>query len=410
MGTDPLTLFFAACGIALALAALPGTLELALLTFGSLIPRRRKSPAEAAQSLRLAVVVPAHNEAGGIARCVRSLLDCEQQDGGSFTVFVVADNCTDETAARAAAAGARVLVRRNLTERGKGYALDFAFQTVLAENFDAALIVDADTVVEPNFLAVFRRLFAEGADAAQCGYLVNNSDASLRTRLMNVALCAFNVLRPRSRDRWGLSTGLLGNGFGLSAATLRAIPYDAVSVVEDLEYHLRLVRAGRRVRFAEGTTVRADMPTGGRGAETQRARWEGGRFRMLAEIGPALLRDLARGRARMLEPLIDLLLLPLAFHVTLLLATLVIPFAPTRIFAAAGLGLVVLHILAALLVGGGGWKDLAALAAAPFYVAWKVMLIPAVLRTARQNAEWVRTEREQQPEESSKPKGLEARG
>ncbi|MFN0085250.1 MAG: glycosyltransferase family 2 protein [Blastocatellia bacterium] len=398
MPTDTPALVFAVCGIGLALAVLPGTLELAMLTFGSLLPARRRKAGASARPLRIAVVVPAHNEAGGIARCVRSLLACEP-GANEFTVFVVADNCDDDTAEQARTAGARVLTRRNPEARGKGYALDFAFQTVLAESFDAAVVVDADTVVEANFIAVFSRLFAEGADAAQCAYLVNNAGASPRTRLMNVALCAFNVLRPRSRDRWGLSTGLLGNGFGLSAATLRAVPYDAVSVVEDLEYHLRLARAGRRVRFADGTTVRADMPTGERGAATQRARWEGGRFRMLAEIGPSLLGDLRRGRWRMIEPLFDLLLLPLAFHALLLLAALAIPFAPTRIFAAAGLALVAVHILAALVAGGGGWKDLAALAAAPFYVAWKVMLIPALLRTARTDAEWVRTEREQQPNE-----------
>ena len=66
---------------------------------------------------------------------------------------------------------------------------------------------------------------------------------------MNVALLAFNVLRPRGRARWGLSCGILGNGFGLARKTLEAVPYDASSVVEDLEYHLRVVESGRRVEF-----------------------------------------------------------------------------------------------------------------------------------------------------------------
>lgn len=114
---------------------------------------------------------------------------------------------------------------------------------------------------------------------------------------------------------------------------------------------------------------------------------------MLAQVGPTLLGDLARGRLRMLEPLFDLLLLPLAFHVLLLLAALTVPFAPSRLYAAIGLGMVGLHILAALRVGGGGWKDVGALLTAPFYVIWKVMLIPAMWRTARRDAEWVRTER-----------------
>jgi cellulose synthase/poly-beta-1,6-N-acetylglucosamine synthase-like glycosyltransferase len=222
---------------------------------------------------------------------------------------------------------------------------------------------------------------------------VNNAEASLRTRLMNIALFAFNVLRPRGRDRWELSAGLLGNGFGLTRETLQAVPYDAVSVVEDLEYHLRLVRTGRVVRFADAVTVKADMPAGGQGAKTQRARWEGGRLRMAAQAVPSLLMEILRGRIRLIEPLLELLLLPLAFHVVLLLAALVPPFAPTRIYAICGLCVVALHIVAAIRVGGGGLKEFAALAAAPFYIVWKAMLIPAMLRTARKDAEWVRTER-----------------
>jgi hypothetical protein len=76
----------------------------------------------------------------------------------------------------------------------------------------------------------------------QVRYTTLNADASLRTRLMNVALMAFNALRPRGRERIGLSAGILGNGFALAAETLRPGPYTADSVVEDLEYHLLLVR------------------------------------------------------------------------------------------------------------------------------------------------------------------------
>ena len=83
----------------------------------------------------------------------------------------------------------------------------------------------------------------------------------------------------------------------------------------------------------------------------------------------------------------------------LLLAALAPPFAPARIYAAFGLGVVALHIIAAIRVGGGGLKELAALATAPFYIVWKAMLIPAMLKTARRDAEWVRTERASTGEE-----------
>src|SRR5262249_19394293 len=151
-----------------------------------------------------AAVVPAHDEEAGIERCVRGLLYCDNTEG-EFSVVVIADNCADRTADRAREAGARALVRDDKERRGKGYALGFAFTRLIAEGYDAFLVIDADTVVESNLITEFRRLFASGADAIQSRYTVNNPEASLRTRLMNVALLAFNVLRPRGRDHLGFS-------------------------------------------------------------------------------------------------------------------------------------------------------------------------------------------------------------
>lgn len=378
--------------LALAVVALtlPGTIELLLVTLGGALPPRRSG----ATPMRgdLAVVVPAHDEELNIGRCVASLLACGSGNE-PVAVVVVADNCRDATAVRATEAGARVLVRHNEQQRGKGYALSFAFETLLAEGIEAVAVVDADTEVEPNFLGEVRALLGCGADAVQVRYGVLNPGASLRTRLMNVALMAFNVLRPRGRDHWDLSVGILGNGFALTRETLQAVPYDAHSVVEDLEYHLRLVRAGRAVRFADNTCVRADMPVGGKGVGTQRARWEGGRLRMLLDTAPGLAREVWRGNGRLLEPLLELLLLPLAFHVLLLVLGLVLPLAMLRLYAFAGLTVVLLHVLAAIVVGGGGVRDVAALVAAPFYVLWKVGLAPLIARASRREADWVRTER-----------------
>jgi cellulose synthase/poly-beta-1,6-N-acetylglucosamine synthase-like glycosyltransferase len=228
----------------------------------------------------------------------------------------------------------------------------------------------------------------------QCRYLVRNPEGSMRTRLMNLALMAFNAFRPRGRERWGLSVGILGNGFGLRRAVLAAVPYTASSVVEDLEYHLRLVEAGYRVEFVESTSVFGEMPVKGAGVKTQRARWEGGRIRMMREHGPSLAGRVLRGRLRMLEPLLELLLLPLAMHVALLLMTLVAaPSAIVLTYAAVAFGFLALHLIGAVWRCGGTWRDLGALGAAPFYVLWKLAMIPVLIRTSRSNSAWVRTER-----------------
>lgn len=388
--TEPV---LAVVGLLVALSSLPGTIELFAITLAGVLPARRPDPAPSeGRDLHVVAVIPAHDEEAGIARCVESLHACAPTDD-LFSIAVIADNCGDATAERARAAGARVLERHDSTKIGKGHALEWAFRRLLAEAADVLLVVDADTVVEPSLVSALRQRFAAGADAVQTRYGVRNADESLRTRLMNVALLAFNVLRPRGRDRLGLSVGILGNGFALARDTLVAVPYHAHSVVEDLEYHLALVRAGKRVEFADETTVRADMPVGGRGAATQRARWEGGRFRMIRETAPTLAGEIASGRLRLLEPLLELLLLPLAFHVVLLVAALVVPWPPGRAYAGLGLGLVGAHVVAGIVVGGGGRRDLVALLAAPFYVVWKVGLSRAIARASRREADWVRTER-----------------
>jgi cellulose synthase/poly-beta-1,6-N-acetylglucosamine synthase-like glycosyltransferase len=381
-------------GALIAASSLPGTIELALLTAGALLYGHEPKAAPGPQpGLRLCVVVPAHDEAAGIAGCVRGLLACRRATH-RVEVVVVADNCSDDTAALAAAAGARVLERRDAARRGKGYALAHAFEKLLPEGHDAFVVVDADTRVEPNLLEALAESLGGGADAVQCRYLVDNPEESLRTRLMGIAWLAFNDLRPRGREYWGVSVGILGNGFALARPTLEAVPFDAGSIAEDLEYHIRLVRAGRRVRFCPSTTVWSAMPAGGSAAAGQRARWEGGRFRMIAEQAPGLAREVLGGRRRLLEPLLELLLLPLAFHVLLLLFALVPSWGPGRLYALAGLGLVGVHVATALRLGRAGWRDVAALAFAPVYILWKLTLGGKLLAFARRNAPWVRTERE----------------
>jgi len=202
----------------------------------------------------------------------------------------------------------------------------------------------------------------------------------------------------RGRERLGASVGVLGNGFALSRATLEQTPWRASSVVEDLEYHLRLVAAGVRVEFVADSGVRGAMPSGAEGARIQRTRWEGGRLRMLREHGPRLAAAVLRGRWRLLEPLAELLLAPLALHAALLLAALLVAvFAESPVAVAAacgGLFIVVVHVVVAMRVAGLPLRRLAALTQAPAYLWWKLRLAPQIVAAAAANSEWRRTRRD----------------
>jgi hypothetical protein len=310
-----------------------------------------------------------------------------------FAVYVVADNCRDSTASAAIEAGARVLVRTDPLRKGKGYALNYGFEKVLDDGADGVLVVDADSIVSPDLVGIVSGYLGAGADAVQCRYRVMDRESSVRNRLMDIALLGFNVLRPRGRDRLGLSVGILGNGFALSAATLRSIPYRADSIVEDLEYHIHLVRAGYRVRFADEATVYGEMPAGDAAASSQRSRWEGGRLRMLLEWAPRLTVDLSRGRARCFELLLELATLPLAYQVLLSGVLFAVGPEPLRKWACVQVAVIVFHVAAAASKGDNFPRNLGAVGSAPFYVAWKLALLPQIVRASRPETNWIRTDR-----------------
>ncbi|MCX7098242.1 MAG: glycosyltransferase family 2 protein [Methylococcales bacterium] len=377
------------------LLTLPGSLELLALTLAALAPKKTAFNAtQTSPALpRLAVVMPAHNEAEGIAACVANLLASLAHSHGC-TLVVIADNCQDATAAIAAQAGARVLERHNDIQRGKGYALDYAFKTLLTEEFDGFIVVDADSRVDVALVHEFQLAFAQGLSAAQCRYRIANPEASRRARLQYIAWLAFNELRLLGREQLQVSVGILGNGFALSRAVLEAVPYEAGSIAEDMEYHLRLVNAGYKVNFIDSVVVSSDAPNQGDNAAVQRTRWEGGRFRLIIDHVPSLFMGVLQGKSRLVEPLAELLLLPLAYHVLLLMATLLIPLPWLQYYALAGLALVAAHVLIAIRIGGGGVEDFKTLATVPFYILWKLTLMPKLWRNARNDAQWQRTDRE----------------
>jgi cellulose synthase/poly-beta-1,6-N-acetylglucosamine synthase-like glycosyltransferase len=214
------------------------------------------------------------------------------------------------------------------------------------------------------------------------------------TRLAALAFRGFNVVRPRGRERLGLSAGILGNGFAIVREVLQAIPYDALSVVEDLEYHLHLVQAGERVRYLDEAFISADFPESRAGEGVQRSRWEGGRLLTARRWAAPLLGKILSGQLRLIEPLLDLTGMPMAFGVFALLVTACIPLGWTHWYAGISLVIVAAHVLTAAWAGPDFVKTLQLLALSPLYILRKLWMIPGVVRGSSAKAEWVRTERD----------------
>jgi len=222
--------------------------------------RYRPPQATGSPTKRVTVLVPAHDEEALIGRCVESL-NAQSYPRELYEVVVIADNCTDDTAEVARKAGAAVLVRSEPEARGKGRALRWAIDRLLAREWppDAVAVVDADSVAAPGFLETLIRPLEDGALAAQ-GESLLFDDGSAAAAFRAGAFLLVNRVRPAGRAVLGLPCNLQGNGMLFSTGVLRANPWEAYSATEDLEYSINLLLAGIEPRAARSCRAQRRRP------------------------------------------------------------------------------------------------------------------------------------------------------
>lgn len=391
------------------LLALPGvvvsvlSLYLVTLAVASMVYRLPPPPKQSTATRRLTVVVPAHDEESLIGRCVRSLL-AQSYPRALFRVVVVADNCSDATAAEAEASGAGVIVRDERDVRGKGHALRWAMDRLLAEADppDAIVVVDADSVADPNLLFALAAELDAGHDVVQADYSLLKDGDSEKFELVNAGFVLFHRVRFSGRACLGMAANLVGNGMLLSRRVLEAYPWDAFTGVEDLEYSMRLRLAGIRPRFAPAARVAGPGPASRSGAVRQRLRWEGGRFHVVRKQLLRVVRAaIVRRDLYLLDAALDLATPPL----TLLSLAIMVGSVLGAIAITAGLApwwslapWIIALVAIPAFVGIGLWAAGAssttwrALAKAPSFLVWKV---PVYLRLFRgfDVRRWDRTDR-----------------
>lgn len=273
--------------------------------------RRRLSRGAAKPTTRFAVVVAAHNEAPVIAETVRSV-KAAHYPPAFITLHVIADNCTDETAAVARAAGATVHERHDTVRRGKGHALQWLLETLLVDPAcgDAVCVLDADNLMHPDFLYEMDAQLTLGHDIVQ-GYLDSkNPGDSWIAACYAMAYWVSNRLFQFPRAVLGLSCALGGTGFVVRTTVLRELGWGDTCLTEDLEFSVRVVLSGRRVAWAHDAIVYDEKPLTLHQSWTQRTRWMQGHWDCATLYGPLLLRAVwrapqatgdARGRWRLLD-------------------------------------------------------------------------------------------------------------
>jgi cellulose synthase/poly-beta-1,6-N-acetylglucosamine synthase-like glycosyltransferase len=345
------------------------------------------------------ILVPAHNEAMGIRPVLESLLS---QITERDRLLVVADNCTDDTAAVARATGATVIERHNPVLRGKGYALNYGVDYLAADPPDVVMIVDADCVLKPGALAQISALAIGKQRPVQALYLMEQPAAPKpRDAVSAFAFKMKNLVRPRGLNRLGFGCLLMGTGMAFPWAALRNAKLASGNIVEDMQLGIDLAVAGQSPYFCETATVMGLLPQQDTAATSQRTRWEHGHLQTLLTQVPALLKRSVVGRRLDLAVMaLDLAIPPLSLLVMLWLMLTAIALL-TAVLMGAWLPVLLLAIEGLLLVTATlmGWakfgrSDLPArtLVAIPLYMIWKIPLYLKFL--FRPQTKWVRTDRD----------------
>jgi cellulose synthase/poly-beta-1,6-N-acetylglucosamine synthase-like glycosyltransferase len=356
---------------------------------------------------RFAVVVPAHDEELLIGDLIRSIRAADYP-ADRVEIHVVADNCTDATAAKARELGARVAERHEPEDPGKGQALAWLFGQLDLSPYDAVAVIDADNLVDPAFFAAMNRELGRGARCLQGYDGIANPGETVMTRMLTITYVMKNLLFNAGKAALGLSVTLHGTGMVLRREVIEQHGWGAMSIGEDLEQSLQLVRRGERIVFVSDAMIGAQESSTLRQAYVQRQRWATGRASLAKSARSALWEGLRSRSLRLVDIAIDLLIPTYARMLSLTLLALVLAWLVRRetagplVVAIGVLAYQVVEVGIALRLMRASPRFIASLAFAPIFLAWKIP-IDVLAALGHRREVWARTERRHHTSDDGRP-------
>jgi len=223
---------------------------------------------------KLALLIAAHNEEVVIGSLIESMLKLDYPKD-MYDIFVIADNCTDDTAKIAKGYGVNVCERFAEDKKGKGYALEWMFAKLfnMDKQYDAVAIFDADNLVHKDFLKEINSKLQDGYKVVQ-GYIDSkNPEDSWIAAAYSIAFWTQNRMFQLARANVGFSNQIGGTGFAVETNTLKKLGWGATCLTEDLEFTCKLILNGEKVGWAHDAIIYDEKPLKLAQSWNQRKRW-----------------------------------------------------------------------------------------------------------------------------------------
>jgi|LGOV01.1.fsa_nt_gb cellulose synthase/poly-beta-1,6-N-acetylglucosamine synthase-like glycosyltransferase len=389
------------------------TISVFYLVFLAAIGLFKKSPVIKPSALlnRFCILIPAHNEELLLGHLLESLNRLSYQKD-AYDVVVIADNCSDGTVSVARMANVNILERNDSNLQGKGFAISWALKKIELGDYQALVIIDADSIADVSLLSELNHFINNGSSVIQCYNGVANPEGSWFTGILSVSRNLENILYHHAKYKLGLSSHLMGNGMCFTIDVLTRFAWEAFSSGEDWEYYANLVEHGEKVCFAVNAKVFHQESRSLSQATPQRLRWSGGRFAIAKKYGLGILfKGLKTRNWKMVDASLPLLLpnysLQMNLTLVLLLFTYLTPILVARNFFVSWLLFLAFlqgsYFSLGMYISKPSLRTIISVALAPAFLIWK-LAIDVLGIIGKGTKRWVRTERHLggQPEKAEK--------
>ena len=270
--------------------------QLFFLIVGMLVKRKEY---EAKTLHKYAFLVAARNESAVIANLIDSILR-QNYPAELIDIYVVADNCTDNTADVARAAGATVYVRHNKEQVGKSYALDFLLHKIRTDfplaKYDGYFVFDADNLVTKDYVRRMNDVFDNGYDVVTSYRNTKNFRSSWISACYGIYFLREALFLNNARMRLGLNCAISGTGFLVSADIIEEHDgWKYNTLTEDLEFTMSESIRCKKIGYAAEAEFYDEQPITLKESLTQRMRWTKGGYQVFGLYGRSLFKRFIRG-------------------------------------------------------------------------------------------------------------------
>jgi 1,2-diacylglycerol 3-beta-glucosyltransferase len=375
---------------------------LLLLALVAFRPARTPDTQSRTPSTRFMIIIPAHNEVNVIKATINRLYAINYPSH-LFSIHILADHCSDDTAEAARQAGACVYERKDGPRSGKGAALSWLFQTILQKDeCDAVVIFDADTRVDPEFLRVMEWRLAQGDQVIQGQHIIRNPEQGWYPALTRAMFLIDNRFQNLGRSNLGWSAKNMGDSICFRVDILRKLGWGE-GLTEDYHLRFQLLLKDIRIAYEPAAIGYGEAPITWARARAQRARWlrgthdtshkyvkrlivEGVKRRNLAMLDGALQASLPSYSTLSILALIVLAIqLPIDHFIEEIFL------GPQIVACAAMLVMLLIYPLVGLALERAPFRAYVAILVGPYFILWRTSLA-LISRFGRKQVTWIRTE------------------